>query len=82
MWLSLAMHVAKSLGTPLPVACRRISNGRALRPEKLASEGPAVNSVRPERSLEAGFFMGLASCEDLDKPLRVFTPFRLVEALG
>jgi hypothetical protein len=49
--------VAKALGTPLPIAHRRASDGRALRPEKLASEALWVNSVCSERSLEAGFFL-------------------------
>jgi hypothetical protein len=64
------------------MACRRVSNDRALRPEKLASASLAVNSVRLEHSLEAGFFVGVMSCDDVVKPLTGFTPFRLVEALA
>jgi len=52
-----------------------------LRSEKLASPASRVNSVLLKRSLEAGFFVALVTCEDVYKPLKVFTPFRLLEAL-
>lgn len=78
----LARPVAKAPGTPLPVACRRVSDGRALRLEKLARAGSPVNSFRVKRSLEAGFFQPDLACEEMDKRSAPATPFRLVEALG
>src|SRR5262249_4371165 len=79
---SLARPVAKAPGTPLPVACRRVSDGRALRLEKLASAGPPVNSFPLKRSLEAGFFQRIFACEEMDKLSAASTPSRLMEALG